>query len=176
MSKNPLRGKLTRQVNRDLHTEEWYTKVTKSGKGKVCALCEQWKPVGGFHKQGHKKDGFSARCNECRKREWQDQGRRTKYGLSEESFLTLKALQESRCAICGTHEEKRPLVVDHCHDSERVRGLLCHQCNVALGYFQDDPRRLISGVAYLAKAAGFEPRDASIHEFLKLETGKASDG
>lgn len=41
------------------------------------------------------------------------------------------------------------LVVDHCHKSKQIRGLVCHRCNVGLGYFRDDPELLRAAAAYL---------------------------
>ena len=41
------------------------------------------------------------------------------------------------------------LVVDHCHDTNRVRGLLCTNCNVAIGHMKDDVERLRAAISYL---------------------------
>lgn len=43
--------------------------------------------------------------------------------------------QEHKCAVCKTHLTKYR--VDHCHNTGRVRGLLCHQCNIRLGGWDD---------------------------------------
>ncbi len=45
--------------------------------------------------------------------------------------------QDGKCAICKTHKEK--LYVDHDHETDNIRGLVCHECNVALGRFKDNP-------------------------------------
>lgn len=65
-------------------------------------------------------------------------------------------VQDYACAICGEMEDKlredgteQPLSVDHCHVSGRVRGLLCHRCNTALGLFRDDPEVLKRAIEYL---------------------------
>lgn len=91
-----------------------------------------------------------------------------KYGITPEEYDALRAAQDYRCAICRTpeseiqvHARGRPrldgqptaapfaLLVDHCHESTRVRGLLCFHCNSALGYFRDSPERLLAAVRYL---------------------------
>lgn len=72
--------------------------------------------------------------------------RRT-YGLTEDEYDALLASQDSRCAVCRRESDR--LVVDHCHDSGRVRGILCGQCNLALGLVRDDPEVLAGLIAYL---------------------------
>jgi Recombination endonuclease VII len=54
--------------------------------------------------------------------------------------------QEGRCAICETPAE---LVVDHCHESSRVRALLCGTCNIGLGQFKDEPARMRAAADYI---------------------------
>lgn len=79
------------------------------------------------------------------------------YGLTPEAFDALLLAQGSACAICGTDDpgvSHGQWHIDHCHDTNLVRGILCHGCNVGLGYFKDDPARLASAIDYLARAAG----------------------
>lgn len=75
-----------------------------------------------------------------------------KYGLTREQ---VNAMAARGCHICGTTEWKsrsgRP-DVDHCHGTGRVRGVLCHRCNVGLGWFKDDPDWLRKAAAYLERA------------------------
>ena len=71
------------------------------------------------------------------------------YALTAETFDALLAGQGGVCAICSGEATGRGWHVDHCHDSGTVRGILCHQCNVGLGHFKDDPVRLAAAIAYL---------------------------
>ena len=74
--------------------------------------------------------------------------------MTQRDYDNLKAMQDNKCALCGeVPEDKRrkSLVVDHCHKSKRVRGLLCNKCNVALGLFQDSIDILENAVEYLRK-------------------------
>ena len=54
------------------------------------------------------------------------------------------------CAICNRLSKNgKRLVVDHCHRTKVVRGLLCHNCNLTLGKYEDNPQWLIRMVDYL---------------------------
>jgi hypothetical protein len=74
------------------------------------------------------------------------------YGLTPEDYTAMLEEQEHRCAICGkerSDERSRRLVVDHCHDTDMVRGLLCDMCNLALGLFRDRPELMQRAAAYV---------------------------
>ena len=81
------------------------------------------------------------------------------YGLSWDQYTQLLLKQNSVCAICHKPETKLdwqtnrqlPLSVDHCHTSGKVRGLLCADCNRALGMFQDSPEILSNAVLYVSR-------------------------
>jgi hypothetical protein len=75
-----------------------------------------------------------------------------KFGITVEDYDRMAAEQNGGCAICGTTEPggRGVFHVDHCHDSGKVRGLLCTGCNTGLGQFKDDPTRLLAAVEYLA--------------------------
>lgn len=73
-----------------------------------------------------------------------------KFGSAErykQLYSDLFEKQEGLCAICGEYMIK-PLM-DHCHDTEEVRGLLCSRCNTGLGFFKDDQVSLSKAVRYL---------------------------
>lgn len=78
------------------------------------------------------------------------------YGLTQEDYNTMVKNQNNRCAICdkpgGFGLEK--LVIDHCHTTGKVRGLLCRLCNNSLGGFRDKIEILKSAVRYLEKNNG----------------------
>lgn len=72
-----------------------------------------------------------------------------KYGITAEEYDSLHLNQNGLCAICnGTNAEMR-LAVDHCHATGAIRGLLCNQCNRALGLFKDDTKLLSAVLLYL---------------------------
>ena len=79
------------------------------------------------------------------------------YGISVEEYDALLKAQGGMCAICKRPETRRigpeggtrPLSVDHDHETNAVRGLLCSRCNSALGMLDEDPGLLAAAVAYL---------------------------
>jgi hypothetical protein len=72
-----------------------------------------------------------------------------KYGLSKEEFNEMESEQSGICKIC---EKDKPLCVDHCHTSGRVRGLLCRDCNLLLGFAFDNTETLKKAADYLIRA------------------------
>lgn len=74
-----------------------------------------------------------------------------RFGLSPGQYAQMLAAQSGACAICERPPIRRALAVDHCHATGQVRGLLCHQCNQALGLFQDDLPRMSRAILYLAE-------------------------
>lgn len=77
-----------------------------------------------------------------------------KYGITADEFNAMVAAQENACAICqknGATERHRRLSVDHDHQTNKVRELLCDDCNVGLGHFLDDPKLIEVAAAYLRR-------------------------
>ena len=73
----------------------------------------------------------------------------TRYGITEQEFNEMNAKQNGICPLCN----KRPsTVVDHCHQSNKVRGILCMQCNNSLGIFGDTEQDIQRVIEYFQKA------------------------
>lgn len=76
-----------------------------------------------------------------------------KYGLTPESWDALFVEQGRACAACLTDTPtKIGWVVDHCHDTNRVRGILCSKCNTASGMVKDNPATLRALAGYLERS------------------------
>ncbi len=73
---------------------------------------------------------------------------RRKYGISLAEFDRLLAEQDGACAICGRTSDET-LCVDHCHQTHKIRGLLCRRCNAGLGCYDDDSEFMSKAAAYL---------------------------
>jgi hypothetical protein len=75
-----------------------------------------------------------------------------KYDITLEQYNEMVDAQQGKCKICGTHQDelKKLLVIDHNHDTNIVRGLLCDKCNRGLGHFNDDVNLLSQAIEYLS--------------------------
>jgi len=73
-----------------------------------------------------------------------------KYGITEADYNQMFVNQNGRCLICkNTAEKGKRLFVDHCHETGKVRGLLCNLCNSGLGFFKDSSANLKNAIKYL---------------------------
>lgn len=73
-----------------------------------------------------------------------------RYGITDGDYETMLLAQGFRCAICfHPPPDGRRLAIDHCHETGKVRGLLCTSCNLGLGRFHDDRARLMAALEYL---------------------------
>jgi hypothetical protein len=71
------------------------------------------------------------------------------YGITLEEYNRLFILQNGKCAICSVSQDKS-LDVDHCHKTNKVRGLLCRKCNLGIGFMQDNPEICKKASEYLS--------------------------
>lgn len=76
-------------------------------------------------------------------------------GITQEKYESMFVEQENRCKICHEHETRvinkkvTRLVVDHCHKTGIVRGLLCAKCNLMISYADDSKDILEMAIIYL---------------------------
>jgi len=73
-----------------------------------------------------------------------------RFGITIEKYNQMLKQQNNVCCICGKKcITKKRLCVDHCHNTNKVRGLLCRKCNSGLGHFKDNKDILVSALEYL---------------------------
>lgn len=132
------------------------------GHSKECAKCSEIKPFADFSIHSGTADGRRPECRACHatyhresRRDNPDRHRKyeakSNYGITPELYDKMLEEHEHRCAICGSREggKFKTLNIDHCHNTGKIRGLLCHLCNRGLGLFKDDPVLLEKAIAYL---------------------------
>ena len=156
-------------------SEETRRKMSESAKTrgmfKICPDCgESDREKFYLDKNGNK---TNAHCRDCHKKRcnvrWhsmsplEKQGTRVLnlYGLTKEQYYEMYEKQQGKCAICEEEPKtKRLLHVDHCHSTGIIRGLLCSQCNTALGSFRDNPTLLNRAIEYLGRNENVCPKSS----------------
>ena len=132
---------------------------------KICKLCKIGKdPVKDFYIRNVEKGTRRAVCKKCLNSNQYNYLRRNCknrrnwclkhfYGVDLNWYNETFEEQEGRCAACYKHQSEleKALAVDHCHQSKKVRGLLCSNCNSALGMSHDSIKTLLNLVKYLEK-------------------------
>lgn len=133
---------------------------------RVCRACQVETPLSMFSLYRGRK-GFLRRktCKSCRalhesaryrndpgvaervKKSAKRSALKRSYGLTEEDYDKLYASQNGICKICQNYFPK--LNIDHCHKTGKIRGLLCWNCNTALGKFKDSVELLSNAISYL---------------------------
>jgi hypothetical protein len=144
---------------------------------KVCTKCKVDKEYRDYYfvinSKGAKTRTYKSECKECtkarvRKYHSDDPIRsahtrwkydlQKNYGMTESEWESLLALQGGGCGICGEKETNVHksgtvwrLSVDHCHDTGKIRGILCNNCNRAIGLLKDNVQLLRKAADYLER-------------------------
>lgn len=141
---------------------------------KRCSRCKLMKDFTEFCNDKSRVDGLNHRCKPCNRLHVQTIAEKQKkqfgeaeyrhrrrkyelthyYGISPDDYQILVERQKDKCAICGRKPEAY-LAIDHCHNTNQVRGLLCRKCNSAIGLFDDNIQKIENALMYL-KSNGTE--------------------
>nr|WP_138958697.1 endonuclease VII domain-containing protein [Streptomyces sp. YIM 121038] len=113
---------------------------------KRCHGCDEVKPHSEWHRNANASDGLSSRCKACRAIEDREAHLKSKYGLTEAQRDEMIAAQRGLCVICLKAPAEH---VDHCHETGRVRGVLCFNCNTAIGLLAEDTDAMSRAADYL---------------------------
>lgn len=141
---------------------------------KTCSACKVEKPLSNFTQNSDYRDGYRRQCNACRaacnreRRLKKPDARRTadkakcrnynlnkKYNINSSDYERMLNAQKRRGAICRSERAGAfhgLFVVDHCHITGVIRGLLCNRCNVGLGCLGDTLQSASRFIAYLKKS------------------------
>lgn len=140
---------------------------------KWCGRCRKIKSIDEFFKSKGAYNGLQGHCKDCireEQREWRAKNRmrsryysqrlrlREKYGVTYEFYEELLEKHSHKCAICGQPETRESngvpilMAVDHDHRTGEIRGILCNNCNRALGLLKDDTEVLRKAIEYLEKS------------------------
>ncbi len=148
-------------------------KMTPHKKGyRVCHVCKVEKKYSEFYIKNAtptrrtNPHSISYDCKECQKKirkeryhndpvKARNRDLKRRYGITLDDYDRILVLQNNKCAICNStssgKKNNKYFVVDHCHTTGKIRGLLCHGCNVGMGHLQDDVELLEKAIAYLGE-------------------------
>lgn len=141
---------------------------------KTCTICGETKPLDRYYSRGDRK-GLRAECKDCNRatravwyQEHKDEQKqrvsswmkrnpekrrayhlKSAYGITQADYERMHAEQEGRCGIC--FEPHDVLMVDHNHDTNKVRGLLCRKCNRSIGQLGENPETLRRAAAWVER-------------------------
>lgn len=137
--------------------------------GRTCTKCKEYKTHEFFNKNSGLRCGLESWCKACikasvyagrardpeaTKRKNRDYWLRKNYNITLLQYEEMVEEQGGRCAACGCEPAEAgrwgEFHVDHCHDTGVVRGILCSNCNVCLGYAKNDPDRLRALARYIS--------------------------
>jgi len=126
---------------------EWYALNRREPIPRSCPVCDEPIPS-----EAHANRTYcSTSCREVARR-------LTSYGLTLESYRQMLESQGHACAICGDADDNKwsrgglrrdGWHIDHCHDTGKVRGILCPPCNLMIGYARDNVDTLRRAIDYL---------------------------
>jgi len=109
---------------------------------KICKYC-------GLLEEHYVKSG---QCRKCRVAYDRETNLKRRYGMSSKNLYTIIQKQGGKCKLCNRGLDALRATIDHCHTSGYVRGVICNECNVGLGHFNDSVVRLLQAIRYLILA------------------------
>lgn len=138
---------------------------------RVCVECNERKHITEFHLTNNKRGKANGRRRKCKScvtliaKKYRNANRdryrelsrkwhlKSQYGLSVVDYDQMLTEQEEKCKVCkikfDLEDQNRRPHVDHCHNTGKVRGILCFTCNTAIGKMKDDPDLLRKAADYL---------------------------
>jgi hypothetical protein len=133
---------------------------------KTCTKCGETKALTEFYKRKDRPSGVNSHCKVCQKKMMTarynkdpeyvaDLQAARRYGITLKDVQDMREAAQGVCQCCGrtdTNKYKR-LVIDHCHRTGKVRGLICQRCNSILGYCDDNILTLQNLVEYISSNA-----------------------
>ena len=154
--------------------------LLKNKNYKRCSKCGKVKLLNLFYKNKTRTGGYSYECKSCsndRIKKYRKSGKNNirekelerhklyyerykiklrddkflrDYGITYAEKLSMIEDQQNKCKICGKEINKITGCLDHCHKTKKVRGILCRNCNMAIGIFQDNISTLKKAIKYLS--------------------------
>lgn len=149
-------------------------------KYRVCKQCLVEKLSSEYHKDKNTVAGIRAICKSCiqinrskdtlkaKRKQWRDSQdqkvlkagqmvsvlRKLGYNITKTQYLEILEAAGTTCAICEREFKKTPSM-DHCHATNKIRGIICNDCNTAIGMFKENKKALLNAIYYLESFENF---------------------
>ncbi len=147
-----------------------------------CGKCKINKDPEDFHKNKNRKNQRDWICKKCSKEKNASRKERTRevdyinsYGITISDYENILNNQGRVCLICkadSPNGKGNHFHIDHCHKTQNIRGLLCHNCNTSLGGFKDSVEVLQSAIKYLNTDFSLIYKNIGINRSFKVEKKK----
>ncbi len=111
-----------------------------------CFRCRAWKAGEAFQRDGNRNGGLASSCKPCAS----NAATASRYRMTISDLAAFRAARGYKCEICGNEGQH----IDHNHQTGQVRGLLCANCNSAIGKLRESPALFAAALAYLEKQSG----------------------
>lgn len=162
-----MENKICKVCNKELpyyHYEligpkEWFNKATqtwvikKDYRKRTCKSCQYGRPI--IPKQ--ERVNVEPARYKTHSKEYQNEANRKRYlkmhyGLTPKEVDMMLEKVEYKCEICKkSFKDNGKYNIDHCHSTNKVRGILCTKCNTGLGQFEDNTENMYKAIEYLLK-------------------------
>lgn len=132
-----------------------------------CSLCKREKLFTEKNFYRRRNGNLRKDCKACHKKRKVRHHLKTSYGITPEQKNQMLEQQQNRCLICEKDiSGKAKSHIDHCHNTGKIRGILCSNCNRAIGLLSDCTKNLNRAIIYL---------QTSLLEGTILEKGNSND-
>ena len=150
-----------------LHTDETKNKISKSNTGRIPGMLgkrhsdetklkmkKSHPGKGGWNKGLKTPESVKTKISIANRKyvfkNKKDRKLHYTYGIRIEEYNEMLSKQNGVCALCGNENSvNKEMNVDHNHTTGKIRGLLCHNCNIGLGAFGDNIDKLFLAIKYL---------------------------
>lgn len=131
---------------------------------KRCSHCKEVKDISNFCKNKSTKDGYHHQCKKCaseyalaysKTKTGKINGKfnmlKYRYGLTRDEYHDLINKQKNKCCICGDELKTGTgkSGIDHNHETGKVRGILCRNCNILIGYLECNKHKINIAMKYI---------------------------
>jgi hypothetical protein len=128
-----------------------------SGLRSICKPCAIKAEIIRYNKKRDRINALAREKNRLNPERTKNHSLKQKFGITLSEYNKMSEQQNHVCAVCGNPEtvkrgqKTKTLAVDHCHETNKIRGLLCQKCNQALGLLKENVTTITNLLNYIIK-------------------------